>query len=154
MSRKRNAWKKSENFSSTLLPLLMLFMRCTISCMLSLIIQCDCKKFLFPPLIHLQSTKSFTFCTLHFDMVPFRSSYSSLWECIYNTLSLHIKYLCHLRACSGFLITPFPHCSLTLRQVSQSSCRFTLNNSLFSILRVIGHENYDHDISTDFYMQS
>lgn len=41
MWRKRNAWRKSENFSSTSLPLLMLFMRCSARWMLILTIQCD-----------------------------------------------------------------------------------------------------------------
>lgn len=52
-SRKRNAWKKSENSSSTSPPPLMLFMRCTIRWMLISITQCDCRTFLFPPAIHL-----------------------------------------------------------------------------------------------------
>lgn len=53
MSRKRNAWKKSENSSSTSLPLLMLFMRCTVSWMLILITQCDSKTLRFTPMIRL-----------------------------------------------------------------------------------------------------
>lgn len=96
-SKMRSAWRKSENSSSTSPPLLMLLMRCTIRWMPILISD---------PLSLQSHLHSSVFGFAHLDMVPFRSTDSSLRECIYKhqTSTSNVCAFNHLCACSGFLL--------------------------------------------------
>lgn len=127
--RRRSAWKKSENSSSTSPPLLMLFMRCTIRWMLILITQCDGRTLLFPPVI--RSVYNIIYiphsAALHFThvtclhMSPFRSYDCSLQSAfmIFCRYTSNVCTFNHLCTCSGFPCPPFPHWCLR-----QSGCRF------------------------------
>lgn len=78
--RKRTAWRKSENSSSTSLPLLMLFMRCTVKWMLILTTQCDFKSFHVP--FNEFTSYSLELYGLHVDF------FQVIWQtiCVFNLI--------------------------------------------------------------------